>query len=789
MYFLKKCKEVYSVFLTTHNPKDFAMNYSKLFRCFCLSLFVFVSVFVMPDRAWAKGKPTVINKIEIEGMQRVEVDTVKSYILIKEGDVLSSVRLDTSLKSLFSTGLFADVKIAVDKGNVTFKVIENPIVNRIAFEGNKRIKEKQLQDEIQISSRSVYTRAKISSDVQRIIDVYKRSGRFAVTVEPKLIERPQNRVDVIFEINEGPTTYVRRINFIGNTQFSDGRLREEIATKEERWYRFFSATDTYDPDRLSYDKELLRRFYHRKGYADFKVKSAVAELVPDRSGFYITVTVDEGERYKFGGLDVETTLPDLDVDSIKTELEMEKGDWYNAKVVDDTVNILTDKVGNLGYAFVDVSPKVDKDAKDKNIYLTYNINEGPRAFVEQINIHGNVRTQDKVIRREMRLVEGDAFNAAKLKRSKQRIRNLGYFEKIDVETLQSDTALDKTIIDVGVEEQSTGELSFGVGWSTDNGPLVQVGLNERNLLGTGQKLNSSVSIGGESSEVDISFTEPYFMDKELAVGFDVFYITEDLQDESSYDKKSAGGAIRVGWDYTENLSHSLKYTLRKDNIFNIDSDASRFIKEQAGISTLSMISHSLFYDKRDSKISPTEGYFLRLGNRVAGIGGDQKFAAVAFDYGKYFPLGDQWVLGFLGGADYITPLDGEDVNINYRFFLGGSSLRGFETAGIGARDIASGDALGGNWSAATSAQLSFPLGLPSELGIRGRVFTDIGVLGEPDNLVSSEVNYSSSPRMSVGAGLMWGSPVGPINVDVAIPVMKEDYDRTEVLRLSFGTSF
>ncbi|MCP4393085.1 MAG: outer membrane protein assembly factor BamA [Alphaproteobacteria bacterium] len=766
------------------------MNYIKFSKAFVFSLLLVFAVVFNPLCAQKSYAKTVtVSKINIEGAQRVEPETVRSYIMVKEGDLLSSATLDLSLKSLFATGLFADVKIAVDKGTVTFKVVENPIVNRVAFEGNKRIKAKQLQDEMQLNARSVYTRAKVRSDVQRIIDVYKRSGRFAVTVEPKLIERPQNRVDIVFEINEGPTTYVRRINFIGNTQYSDSKLREEIVTKEERWYRFFSAADTYDPDRLIYDKELLRRFYQRKGYADFKVKSAVAELIPDRSGFYITVTVDEGERYKFGGIDVKTTLPNLDVDEVKAGLEMQLGDWYSAKVVDDTVHLLTDKVGDLGYAFVDVSPTVDKNTKEKKISLAFNINEGPRTFVEQIDIHGNIRTMDKVIRREMRLVEGDAFNAAKLKRSKQRIADLGYFERIEVEALSSDVAADKTIIDIGVEEKSTGELSFGVGWSTDNGPLLQVGLAERNLLGKGQMLNASVSAGGSKSEFDISYTEPYFMDRDLSVGWDAFYLTSDYQDESSYDKRSAGGAVRVGWDYTENLRHSVKYTLRKDNISNIASDASRFIKEQAGTSTLSMVSHNLFYDKRDSARLPTEGYFLGFGNRVAGLGGDQKFVAASFDYGKYFPLEDQWVLRVKGGADYITAIDDEDVNINYRFFLGGSSLRGFEPAGVGARDIASGDALGGNWRATTSAQLSFPLGLPNELGIKGKVFADAGMLGEPDNLVSAEVDYSSEPRVSIGAGLVWGSPVGPINVDVAIPVMKEDYDRTESLRLSFDTNF
>ena len=728
----------------------------------------------------------VIRQIVVEGNQRIEPETVRSYMAVTEGDQFDPARLDQSLKSLFATGLFADVAMRRAGEALVVRVVENPIINRIAFEGNQRIDDTQLDAETQLRPRVVYTRAKVQTDVQRILDLYRRSGRYAVTVDPKIIELDQNRVDLVFEINEGSPTYVRRITFIGNSRYSDGSLREEIATKEERWYRFLSSADTYDPDRLTYDRELLRRFYLRNGYADFRVTSAVAELTPDREAFFITFTMDEGERYRFGAIDVNVSLPDLDPESLKGDIVPSEGDWYNADEVERTVQNLTDAIGARGYAFVDVRPRVSRDPETRTINVTFDIQEGPRVFVRRIEINGNVRTLDKVIRREFRLVEGDAFNTAKLRRSRERIRNLGFFEKVEVNNIPAEDAPDQTDIIVDVEERATGELSFGVGWSSSVGALFEAGIRERNLLGKGQDLKLNLRLAQRQTEVDLSFTEPYFLDRPLRAGFDVFHITNDYQDTSSYDSTTTGAALRLGWSYNEFLGHQLKYTLQQTEIRNVDEDASRYIREQEGRSTLSQIGHTLTYDKRDSVVEPTDGYVVSLANAVAGLGGSEAFVRNDLSGAYYVPLADQWTLRVGGNVGYIYNYDDDPLGIAYRYNLGGENLRGFAYGGAGARD--GDDALGGNWIANGSVELRLPLGLPEELGVTGKIFTDFGVIGEPD-LSSGSYEYSSSIRASVGVGVIWKSPVGPINIDLAQPVLKEDFDETELFRLNFGTKF
>lgn len=732
----------------------------------------------------------VIRQIVVEGNQRIEPSTVRSYMAVAEGDAFDPAKLDQSLKSLFATGLFADVALRRNGDALVVRVVENPIINRIAFEGNQRIDDQQLEAETQLRPRVVYTRAKVQSDVQRMLDLYRRSGRYAVNVEPKIIELDQNRVDLVFEINEGPPTYVRRITFIGNSRYSDSSLREEIATKEERWYRFLSSADTYDPDRLTYDRELLRRFYLRNGYADFRVTSAVAELTPDREAFFVTFTMDEGERYKFGKVEVNVSLPDLDPASLQEHIVAEGGEWYNADEVETTVQNLTDAIGARGYAFVDVRPRVTRNTEDRTIDVTFDIQEGPRVFVRRIEINGNVRTLDKVIRREFRLVEGDAFNTAKLRRSRERIRNLGFFEKVEVSNIPAEDAPDQTDIIVDVEEKATGELSFGVGWSSSVGALFEAGIRERNLLGKGQDLKLDLRLAQRQTEVDLSFTEPYFLDRPLRAGFDVFHITNDYQDESSYDSTITGGALRLGWSYNEFLGHTIKYTAQQTEITNVDDDASRYIREQEGTSVLSQIGHTLTYDKRDSIIEPTDGYVVSVSNAVAGLGGDERFVRNDIAGAYYIPLADQWTLRLGGNAGYIYNYDDKDpLGIAYRYNLGGENLRGFAYGGAGARD--GDDALGGNWIANGSVELRLPLGLPEELGVTGKVFTDFGIIGEPDIDVipGSPYEYSSSIRASVGVGVIWKSPVGPINIDLAQPVLKEDFDETELFRLNFGTKF
>lgn len=729
-----------------------------------------------------------VREVVVQGTQRIEAETVRSYMSIAEGDPFDPDRIDKSLKSLFATGLFADVALRREGDTLVVRVVENPIINRIAFEGNNRIKSDVLQQEVTLRPRQVFTRTKVQNDVKRILDLYRRQGRFAATVEPKVIQLEQNRVDLVFEIDEGASTYVSRINFVGNKQYSDSNLREVLQTKEERWYRFFSSDDTYDPDRVTYDRELLRRFYLKHGYADFRVVSSVAELTPDRENFFITFTIEEGERYKFGDVKIESALKDLNPDDLRPLINTESGDWYNADKVEESIQALTEAVGNKGYAFVDIKPRLNRKRDERTIDLVYEIQEGPRVFVERIDISGNVRTLDKVIRREFRLVEGDAFNTAKLRRSRQRIRDLNFFEKVEVNNVPSETAPDRTVVKVDVQEKSTGELSFGVGWSTTAGALLEVGMRERNLLGRGQDLRASASIGERRNQIDLSFTEPYFLDRHLSAGADIFAISRKLQRESSYDSNTVGTALRSGYYINEALRQDWRYTLKRDQVENVKDTASRYIKEQEGESVLSSIQQTLTYDKRDSRVDPTEGYFLRLNTELAGAGGTERFFRTNFGAGQYFPVAEKTVLSFNGTGGYVVGL-GERVRITERYFLGGDNLRGFASAGVSPRDKSTSDALGGLWMYTGTAQLDFPLGLPDELGFTGKVFSDIGAIGKTDTADKSQIEESSSIRASVGAGVTWRSPMGPVNVDFGIPVKKEKFDETEVFRLNFGTRF
>jgi len=729
-----------------------------------------------------------VRSISVQGTQRIEVETVKSYMTIAEGDLYDPDRVNRSLKALFNTGLFKDVSFRREGDQLVVRVIENPIINRIAFEGNKRLNSEQLQTEVQLRPRTVYTRSKVQNDVKRVLELYRRSGRFAAVVEPKLIELEQNRVDLVFEISEGQSTNVRRISFVGNKRYDEDKLREVLHTKEERWYRFLSSDDTYDPDRVTYDRELLRRFYLKRGYADFRVSSAIAELTPNRDGFFITYTIEEGERFAFGKSTINASLRDLKAEELVPLLESEEGDWYNADQVEDIVQKLTTAVGTKGYAFVDVRPQVNRNAETKTIDIVYNIQEGPRVFVERIDISGNVRTLDRVIRREFRLVEGDAFNSAKLRRSQQRIRDLNFFEKAEVTNVPSDSAPDRTVIKVNVQEKSTGELSLGVGYSTLIGPMIEASLRERNLLGRGQDVRLAGLLGTKRTQIDFSFTEPYFLEREIAAGFDLFAMERKLQDESSYSSTTEGGSLRIGYQITEPLRQDWKYTLKQDTVKSVNT-TSRYIREQVGSRITSSVLQSVTYDKRDSRIEPSEGYFLRGITEAAGLGGDAHYLRGTAMAGQYFPLWvDRWVLSLTASGSYIYGL-GERVRITDRFYAGGDSLRGFATGGVSPRDKQTNDALGGNWMATGSAQVRFPLGLPEEFGVMGHTFTDVGSVGQADVDDLSDVNHASSIRISAGFGLSWKSPMGPVAIDIGYPLVKEAFDEKEIFKFSFGTRF
>jgi outer membrane protein insertion porin family len=728
-----------------------------------------------------------IGDIRVEGTQRIEPETVRSYMGISAGDPFAADRIDKALKNLFATGLFADVTFQRDGSTLVVKVVENPIINQIAFEGNDHIEDKDLTQEVQLKARTVLTQSRVQADVTRILDLYRRSGRFSATVEPKVINLDQNRVNLVFEIKEGKKTEVRRISFVGNKAFSDGDLRAEILTQESAWYRFLTTNDTYDPDRLQVDREKLRDFYLGEGYIDFKVVSAVAELSPEQDAFYITFTIDEGPRYKLGKVEIKTSLKDLDPKELRSLVTTVEGDWYDQADVDRTVTALNDALGSLGYAFVDIQTRLVRDPKKKTVNLTFDVNEGPRVYVERIDIKGNVRTLDKVIRREFRLAEGDAFNTAKLRRTRTRLQNLGFFSNVDIKNIPG-SAPDKTVIEVNVEEQSTGEVSLGVGYSTNDGPLGLAGIRERNLLGKGQDLSLNGSLSGVRSQVQLSFTEPYFMDRPLAVGFDLFD-TRTSATNTEFTENDLGGTIRAGYEVTEFLRHTLRYTISRQDITDVANTASVAIQQQQGSNLNSVIGSEFLYDRRDNRLSPTKGYYIRLRNELSTLPGDFSYLSTRLGGGYYFPLNksSSVVAALTGEFGYIQDL-GKPVFISNSYQLGGQTFRGFEVSGIGPRDSVSGDSLGGKEYAVGTFQVSFPLGLPEEYQVSGHAFTDFGTLTNTDASIGT-IEDSAALRVSAGVGMLWKSPFGPIGIDIAFPVIKQSFDLTQLINFSVGTSF
>ena len=743
-----------------------------------------------------------IREIRIEGSERIEPDTVRSYLTVQPGDQFDNAQLDKSLKALFGTGLFADVNLTRTGDALVVRVVENPIINRVAYEGNDRYDDKALNDEVHLKPRAVYTRTKVQADVKRILDLYRRSGRFAATVEPKVVQLPQNRVDLIFEITEGKLTGIESINFIGNKAFTNGELQGVISTKESRWYRFFSSDDTYDPDRLTYDRELLRKYYLAKGYADFRVVSAVAELTPARDGFIITFDVEEGERYHVGKVGLNVGLKNLKPEDLQPLLTTQEGDWYNADEVEKSINKLTTAVGDRGYAFIDIRPLVTRNKEQHTVDLTYDIAEGPRVYIERIDINGNVATLDRVIRREFTVAEGDAFNTSKVKRSEQNLKNLGFFKKVEVTNVPG-SAPDKTVINVDVQEQSTGELSVGTGYSSVEGLLANVGIHEKNLLGRGQDFRINGTLSQFVKALDVGFTEPYFLNRPLAAGVDVFQTQNNNQQLQTYNLYSLGATVRLGYDLYEDLHNTWRYTIRDDHISDIASSASPFISAEAASRAESVIGSTLSWDKRDDHVTPTAGYYTSIDGSFAGLGLDVRYIKGIVSGAYYYTIAPSWTLQAKGEVGAVMGIN-QNVFIGDRFFIGGDNLRGFAPAGVGPRDLRTDDALGGNDYYTASLTLTVPLGLPEELGVSGRVFVDAGSLWginqarpitaiQNINGVNTQVTDtyidSDSVRLSSGIGVSWKSPLGPVKIDFGIPLLKQPFDQRQVVQVNFGTKF
>ena len=831
--------------------------------------------------------PGTIRSMSVRGAERLEPATVIAYSNLSPGLAYNAETLDTALRDLYATELFADVVITgADTGNLVITVRENPVINRIVLEGNKRLKNDKIQPEIRLAPRQIFTRSKVRSDVDRIIELYKRSGRFAATVEPKIVQLDQNRVDLIFEINEGPVSKVRAINIIGNDQYSDGRLRKEMFTREAGGLLgILRSNDSYDPDRLAADQQKLRAFYLTEGYADFRVVSALAELTPDRRDFVITYVVEEGPRYKFGTVDVESDLRDLSAERLKPFIRLTPGDWFNAKAVEDTVTGLNEIAGAQGYAFADIVPSYDRDAEARTMSLRFQVKETPRVYVERIDINGNTVTRDKVIRREFRINEGDAFNALKVKRSRDRIQSLGFFQE-NLEVKQSEgSAPDRVVLGVDVEEKSTGELQLSAGYSSLEKFIIAASIAQRNFMGKGQELSAGVNWSRYTRSVNLGFTEPYLFDKNVALGGEIFRrdynsyrTTSDSSRKNTYSQTSTGAGMRVGFPVNEFVSFGTRYSIVHDKIFldegqffsDPDGDgpepsqcdllrAGRYLCDQLGTTLSSVVGYSVIFDNRNG-IRATRGQRVVFSQDFAGLGGDTRYARTRLDATKYFQLPRSFILSVHAEGGYIHPLksnpdDGVDaIRLTDRFF--GPNLRGFDIRGYGPRivrqlytspttlsdDIVGNDAIGGRayYMGRIEVEIPVPANVRS-LGFRPSAFIDAGsvwnvtkprlvdipgiCLGPdgPDEGTEGDVQILNpgdtctigpapgpaddfhyqpnsgikeffqgntfKPRLSVGVGVNWTSPFGPLRIDIAKALLKQEGDETKFFSFNVGTQF
>ncbi len=732
-----------------------------------------------------------IQDIRIEGAQRLEAETVTSYLNLAKGEAATPDKLDAGLKALYATGLFIDASLAMEGGTLVVKIEENPVLNRVAFEGNDAVSKDDIEKEVQLKSRMVYTRPRVERDVQRILDLYRRSGRFAATVEPKLIKLEQNRMDLVFEINEGKRTGVRHIQFIGNTHVPEDSLHATISTHESAWWRFFSSTDYYDPDRLGYDKELVRKLYLNEGYVDFRVLSAVAELTPDHGDFFITFTLEEGARYHFGKIKVSSEIKGLDSATLSQYVSVKEGDWYAADKIEKSIAKMTAALGDHQYAFATVTPESDRHRDSHTVDLNFVVKEGARVFVDRINIAGNANTVDKVVRREMRLAEDDPFSTTALHKSEQKLKDLGFFSDVKVAPVDG-AQPDRAAVDVDLKEKSTGEFMIGAGYSSTDGPLGDFSISQHNFMGRGQDARVGASVSGRTKQVDTSFTEPYFLDRDLSAGADLFAQQSNYQDLSSYNANSAGTTLRLGYPLSDEIRQKLNYSFHVDQILDVPSTASPYIAEQIGTTTTSSVGQSLVWDTRDSKLDPSLGFLAHLDTDVAGAGGSRRWFRARVGGTQFYPLADNWILSGTGEAAEIWSFDGT-TRLNERFYLGGDNLRGFQYAGIGPRDTTSSyqDALGGDKFVRGTADLAMPTPLPAEFGIKAHLFTDAGILGKSGQkpIKGDALANDESLHISSGIGMTWDSPFGPIRLDFAEPILYKSYDKIEHIHFSFGTKF
>lgn len=790
------------------------MRYRVVFAVLLAFALSVAAPLVAPAVFSSSAHAQTVSNIIVEGNQRVENDTILSYVTLSRGQVADPDEIDASVKALFQTGLFSDVQIYRRGGSLIVKVEENPMINQVNFEGNSQVKDADLAKEVELRERMMFTRAKVLSDVNRIIAVYRRSGYYSVTVSPKIIRLPQNRVNLVFEINEGEETKVRHIEFVGNNAFDDSDLKGIIGTQQYTWWKWFNKNDTYDPDRLEYDKELLRRYYLKNGFADVRVVSADAVMDADGSGFTITYTIEEGQRYKIADVAVNVGDAQLDTQELASKVRTGVGDYFDATRVERSVDSLTLEAARQGFVFARVNPDIQRNASDATLNITYNLVEGPRTYIERIDIVGNTRTEDQVIRRQLLLYEGDAYNRVVVERARRRLTALDFFEKIDFRD-EEGSAPDRIVLVVDVTEKSTGSINFSIGYSTTDYVVGSISVQERNFLGKGYDVKVNTTASWYKQQVSLGFTNPYFMGLPIAAGFDVFGNIVNNEDTSSYMSQSLGFALRTGFRLDEDSSITFRYGLTWRQIDNINKDvASPAVIETEGETLKSYVSSTYTWDNLDNPTKPTNGFRGQIEAEIAGLGGDVYFGSVEAHGWYFIPLyEDSIVLKLEGNAGQVQPIGDHDVPLQDRFFKGADTFRGFAVSGVGPRQRGNDggtDAIGGRTYAIGTVEMNFPIFLPEEWGVGAAVFSDFGTVFNSgvDSEVSPEGDCSfgqnapgsSDPpncevydtaafRLSIGAGIIWDSPFGPLRFEAAYPVLKADYDQTEWFRFSVGTRF
>ena len=776
-------------------------------------VFGVASSVVAPTHAYAQSANVVV-----EGNRRVEVDTIRSYFCPGPGGRFDAATIDQGLKGLYATGLFQDVRIRQAGGRLIVTVIENPVINRIAFEGNKRVKDEQLTLEVQSRARGTFSRPTVQSDVQRIVEIYRRAGRFDVSVTPKVIELPNNRVNLVFEIVEGQKTGVKKIRFVGNKSYADQRLKDAIKTTETNFLSFLKNADIYDPDRIEADRDLLRRFYLKHGFADVQVVSAAAEYDPGQKGFIVTFTVDEGARYRFGAVDIQSNVRAVNPEVLRSALRIKVGEFYNAEAVEKSVEDMSIAIAKYGYPFASVRPRGDRDFEGQRINVVFVVEEGARAYIERIQFRGNTRTRDYVIRREFDIAEGDAYNRALVDRAERRLKNLNFFKSVKI-TNEPGSAPDRVVLNVEVEETSTGEFSIGGGYSTADGFMAEASIGERNLLGRGQYVRAAVQYGEKARGVEIGFVEPYLMGYRVALGLDVFAKERESSNYQSYNTKTIGGGTRLGFTLREDLALQLRYQAYQQEItlpsqynncslsnpapgcYN-DGEASLPVRLELaqGPVLTSLVGYTLVYNTLDNNKNPTRGIMIDTKQDFAGVGGDVNYIRSTVDARFYTEMISDIVTVFRLQGGHIAGWGGKEVRMLDHFKMGPNLVRGFASAGLGPRDLTSGttqDALGGTMYWGASVEFQVPLYfIPKDVGMRGAVYADAGSLWDYKGPVSSPntgesilLADSNKVRSSVGVGLIWDSPFGPLRFDYAIPLTKEGYDRVQEFRFGGGTRF